>query len=49
MDKLMARELPRFEIKAELFKPGDVPAGIKPAKPASGGSGVKPGSKAGEP
>lgn len=50
MDKLMARELPRFEIKAELFKPGEsgVPAGARPAA-KSGGSGVKPGSKAGEP
>lgn len=50
MDKLMARELPRFEIKAELFQPGDSPA-QSPVKsaPKTGGSGVKPGSKAGEP
>jgi foldase protein PrsA len=35
MDKLMARELPRFDIKADLFKPGDTDGGMKPsAKPA---------------
>jgi parvulin-like peptidyl-prolyl isomerase len=36
LNKLMAREMPRYTIQAELFKPQDKPASAVKAKPAAG-------------